>query len=256
MTLGLSSYSSLNGLGLITGATGGYGYYGGFGSDTYASYAKQAIANNYDVQTTQQSYSNMQNTESMTFTLQCQTIKNMIQSGRSDDALCEFNNLVDDMAGLSQYANYSEQQLKTLALNAYTSACNSTLLGDIERYADSSFTTGAKNSIPLLNLLMQTNSKSDFVAEVTGTNPSNLETVKKIGGAAVGGAAFLTLAKGAKAVHSGIKSTASTGTFKNITTEISKAFKGKTGKVALIGAAIGVACLGVKWLINKMTKND
>lgn len=248
MSLGLSSYSSLNGLGLITGGTSGYGYGGYYtASDAYTENAKKSISNNYDIQTTQQSYSNLQNTESMSFTMHCQVIQNMLQSGRSDDALLEFNNMVDEMANLSQYANYNEQQLKTLAQNQYKSATGSTLLGDISKYGNSSFTTGFTNSIPIIGLLFQSNSKNDLVSEVTGTKKSTLGSVAKIGGAAVGGAAFGTLAVATNTVRKAAKG----NVLKDLASKLGSTKK--AGKVALIGAAVGAACLGVKWLVDKVT---
>lgn len=256
MSLGLSSYSSLNGLGLITGSTSGYGNYGycgGFGSKEYTQYAKETIENNYDVQTTRQLYSNMQSTETMSFAMQSQVIQNMLQTGRTDDALFEFNNMVNEMSGLSQYAGYTEQQIKTLAQNQYKNATGTALLNDITKYADGSFISGVKGSIPIVNLFTQTNSKNDLIAEVTGTKKSNFGTVTKIAGAATGGAAFGTLAVAGNAIRKGAKAGASSGALSSIGTTLQTAFKGKTGKIAIAGAAIGVACLGIKSLLDKVT---
>ena len=100
MSLGLTNYNALNGLGLITGATSGYGYggYGGlYASDAYVENAKKSMANSYDLSTTRQSFTGKQSTEAMTFTEHCQTIQYMLQEGRSDDALFEFNNMVNEM---------------------------------------------------------------------------------------------------------------------------------------------------------------
>ena len=255
MSLGLTSYNSLNGLGLITGATSGYGYgtYGGYGlygglyaSDAYVENAKKSMENGYDLSTTRQSFTGKQSTESATFTEHCQTIQYMLQEGRSDDALFEFNNMVDEMEELGQYSGYTEQQIKTLAQNQYKSATGSTLLGDISKYADSSFGAGVKSAIPGLNFFTQANSKEDLISEVTGTKKSDFATASKVGGAVVGGL-------GTAAAGYGIFKLARSSSGSGLIGKALKAVGLSGGKVGLIAAAgVGIAALGlgIKSLFN------
>lgn len=253
MSLGLSSYSSLNGLGLITGTTSGYGNYGtygycgGFGSKEYTEYAKEAIENGYDVSTTRQTYSTLQSNESDLFTLKCQTIQNLLVNGRTDDAIDTFENLVDTMSTLGQYSSYTEEGLKAEALNLYRNATKTELLADVSKYADSSFMSGVKNSVPVLNFFAQTNDANDFEAVITGVKPSAGNTATKIAGAVIGGGVtFGSLAGGIGLMGKmGVNST--------ILSSVQKALKGKTGKIAIAGAAIGLVCLGIKSLLNKAT---
>ncbi len=258
MSLGLTSYNALNGLGLITGNTSGYGYgstYGGYGlygglysSDEYVENAKKSMENGYDLRTTSQSFTGKQSTETMTFTEHCQTIQYMLQEGRSDDALFEFNNMVDEMTELGQYSGYTEQQIKTLAQNQYKSATGSTLLGDISKYADSSFGSGVKSAIPVVNFFTQSNSKEDLISEVTGTKKSDYATASKVGGAVVGGLGtaaagygVFQLARSAASSHSGL---------------IGRALRavglsgGRVGLIAAAGVGLAALGLGIKALFN------
>lgn len=253
MSLGLTNYNALNGLGLITGSTSGYGYggygYGGYyASDEYVENAKKSMENGYDLSTTRQSFTGKQSTESMTFTEHCQTIQYMLQEGRSDDALFEFNNMVDEMEELGQYSGYTEQQIKTIAQNQYRSATGSTLLGDISKYADSSFGSGVKSAIPVVNFFTQSNSKEDLISEVTGTKKSDYATASKVGGALVGG---LGTAAAGYGVFKLVSSVA--GSHKGV---IGNALKsvglsgGKVGLIALAGVALAAVGLGIKSLFN------
>ena len=257
MSLGLTTgYNSLNGLGLITGTTSGYGcgMYGGYGgyyaSDEYVENAKKSMENGYDISTTRQSFTGKQSTETMTFTEHCQTIQYMLQEGRSDDALFEFNNMVDEMEELGQYSGYTEQQIKTLAQNQYRNATGSTLLGDISKYADSSFEKKKKNAIPGVNFFTQTNSKEDLISEVTGTKKSDYATASKVGGALVGGVGTAAAGYGIfKLAKSSLGSTGS-GFISKALTKVGLS-GGKVGLIALAGVGIGALCLGVKSLFNK-----
>lgn len=277
MSLGFTGYSSLNGLGLITGTTsgyGGYGYYGGLSDSTYVDNAKTSIANSYALRTTQQSYSNLQNAEAASLNLECQTIKDMLQDGRSDDAIAAFNNLVDEMSELSQYATYDESYIRTLVQSQYATACGSTLLGDISRYSDSSFISGVKNSNPISIFLCQSSSKADLKADVTGKNVSNSDTFVKGAGAAVGGAGFALAASGLLGVKNAYKAgknaaaSAASAAGKQVSfgdtlgkagsalwTSLKKS-GGKAKWLAVAGAAIGIGCLVAKNLFNKATDNS
>ncbi len=265
MSLGFTGYSSLNGLGLITGGTsgyGGYGYYGGLSDSTYVENAKTSIANSYALRTTQQSFSGLQNAEKASFNLECQTIKDMLQDGRSDDAIATFNDLVDEMSELNQYQGYDESYIRTMVQSQYATACGSTLLGDISRYTDSSFMSGIKNSNPLSIFLCQSSSEADLKAEVTGKSVSNSDIFAKGLGAAAGGAgvaiagsALLGVNSAYKAAKSGVASgklgevlgAAGKGIWDRV-----KNLKGSKVKgIAIMGAVIGIGCLAVKGLFNK-----
>ncbi len=271
MTIGFTGYSSLNGLGLITGGTsgyGGYGYYGGLSDSTYVENAKTSIANSYSLRTTQQSYSNLQSAENASLNLECQTIKDMLQDGRSDDAIAAFNDLVDNMSELSQYQGYDESYIRTMVQSQYATACGSTLLGDVSRYADSSFISGLKNSNPLSIFLCQSSSKADLKADITGKSVPNSDTFAKGAGAAAGGAGIALAASGLKAVSKSWKTAKSAAassdgfgkTLGAAGKELwnkAKNLKGSKVKwVAIAGAAIGLACVAGKWLFNKATDNS
>lgn len=268
MSLG---YSSLNGLGLITGTTsgyGGYGYYGGLSDSTYVENAKTSIANSYALRTTQQSYSNLQNAENASLNLECQTIKDLLQDGRSDDAIAAFNDLVGNMSELSQYQGYDESYIKTLIQSQYATACGSTLLGDVSRYADSSFISGLKNSNPLSIFLCQSNNKADLKAEITGKDVSNADIFVKGAGAAVGGAGVALALSGLKAVSGSWKTAKNTvassdglvktlgAAGKELWDKVRNIKGGKAKWIAIGGAALGLACVAGKWLCSKLTDNS
>jgi len=271
MSLGFTGYSQLNGLGLITGSTSGYGGYGYYGlSDSaYVDNAKTSIANSYALRTTQQSYSNLQNAERASLNLECQTIKDMLQDGRSDDAISAFNELVADMSELSQYQGYDESYIRTQIQSQYATACGSTLLGDIARYSDSSFMSGIKNSNPISIFLCQSSSKSDLKADVTGKDVSNSDKFVKCVGAAVGGAGTMFAVSGLNAARKSwkvakkaAKKAGESDLGKTLGTagkEFWNRLKGIGGKakwVAIAGAAIGVGCLVAKGLFNKATDDS
>lgn len=267
MSLGFTGYSSLNGLGLITGGTsgyGGYGYYGGLSDSTYVENAKTSIANSYALRTTQQSYSGLQNAEKASLNLECQTIKDMLQDGRSDDAIEAFNNLVDEMSELNQYQGYDESYIRTMVQSQYATACGSTLLGDISRYSDSSFISGLKNSNPLSIFLCQSSSKADLKAEVTGKNVSNSDTFVKGLGAAAGGAGVALAGSALLGVNSAYKAAKNASVDKKLGDVMGKTLGGIVDKVknlkdskvkwlAIAGAVVGVGCLVAKSLFNKAT---
>ncbi len=252
MSLGLTNYNALNDLGLITGATSGYGYggYGGlYASDAYVENAKKSMANSYDLSTTRQSFTGKQSTEAMTFTEHCQTIQYMLQEGRSDDALFEFNNMVNEMEELGQYEGYSEQQIKTIAQNQYKSATGSTLLGDISKYTDSAFGSGVKNAIPVVNFFTQTNSKEDLISEVTGTKKSDYATASKVGGALVGGVGTAAAGYGAFKLAKSVAGS-HPGVIGNALRTVGLS-GGKVGLIAAAGVALAAVGLGIKSLFNK-----
>ncbi len=267
MSLGFTGYSSLNGLGLITGTTsgyGGYGYYGGLSDSTYVENAKTSIANSYNLRTTQQSYSNLQSAQTASLNLECQTIKDLLQDGRSDDAMAAFDELVDNMSELSQYQGYDESYIKTMIQTQYATACNSTLLGDIAKYSDSSFISGLKNSNPISIFLCQSSSKADLKADVTGKDVSNFDTFVKGAGAAVGGAGALLAGStllSAKKCWKNAKTTLGTNasfgkTLANAAGQLAGKLKGNAKWLAIGGAIIGAGCLFAKSLFNKATDNS
>lgn len=270
MTVGITGYSNLNGLGLITGATsgyGGYGYYGALTDSTYVDNAKTSIANNYEIRSTNQSYTNLQKMQQSSFNLKCQNIKFKLQDGRSDDAVKEFNELVQQMSQLSQYQACDESDIITKIHNEYATACGSTLLGDISRYSDSSFISGVKNSNPLSVFLCQSSSKADVRAQVTGDTVSNADRFIKCAGAAAGGAGVALAGSallGVRSAYKHAKSSSTTGKFAEVLGATAngvwdkvKNLKGSKVKwIAIAGAVIGFACVAGKWLLNKATDNS
>lgn len=266
MVSGLSSYSSLNGLGLITGGTSGYGYgYGGYGmaNEAYTANAKKSIKNTYDVNTYRQSYGNKQDTQNNTSSFRAQTIKSMLESGRTDDAVSVFHDWVNELSGLQQYQGYSELDMKAIALEKYQNAVvdSNGLISDAKKYADSSFMSGLKNSNPISIFLCQSSSTADIEALVTGEPSANSAIAAKVAGAATGGALF---AGGAVALNAAGKATKALGKDAAFVSKLGAAGKGILDKVknakwsgvkqvAIVGAIIGVACLGAKWLINKVS---
>lgn len=280
MTLGLSSYGSLNGLGLITGGTSGYGYggyYGGFGNSKYTEYAKESITNSYDVSTTQQSFNNMQATQNNTLNANCQTIQDMLKNGRYDDALDTFNSTVNTLSKYGQYAGYSEEDIKNLIQQQYVTATSgSTLLGDVSKYGDSSFVSGLKASNPISVFLCQSASRNDLKAEITNKPASGSAIAGKIAGAAVGGAGFMIGANMLTTAKKGWNAARSVDATNTLGKKISKgleevgkkffkshgtgwknsAFQKAWKPLIIAGAAIGLVCLGGKWLLDKFTSSN
>ncbi len=213
--IGTSTYGSLNGLGLITGTTSGYNNYssglygsaglynnysmpysiysGGFGNlyanENYVENTKNSYEGMYDVNKTAQSYQQKDLSQGNTLAKNCQTIKNLLQEGRTDAAMDEYDEILETLSNYQQYQGYSEDDIKTKIEEAYLGACDTTLQGDIAKYADNSFVSGLKNSNPLTICFTQTNDAKDFKSEVMDRDKSLKEWVFKGAGAAVGGAA-------------------------------------------------------------------
>ena len=195
---GYTDYSALNG---IAGSYGGlgynysvpifnsynglYGYYWGMDADD----AKENLENSYDISTLQQSYNNKQNVQTLDWSQLCVNISTLLQQGRTDDAIVEYNKLTESMSQASQYEGYSESQIKALAQKLYTQTMGSNLVDDIDTYTSSSFVQGLKAGIPIFGTFFaQGNSKEDTISEVTGVNKSNGSTAAKAIGTIISGA--------------------------------------------------------------------
>lgn len=233
-----SQYAGLNGLaGYGTNAfMGAYGTTGLY-SDAYVENAKTSIQNGYEVNAMSNSYSNKASVSSSSFAQQCQTIGYLLQNGRTDDAMKQYNALYEDMAANPYYQGYTENEIKTLLQDKYMEATGTTIVNDISTKSTSAFNAGALSSVPIVGFLLNTNSKDDFIAQATGTEKSNLSKVKTGLGVAATTVGSGLAAAGMLAVKSkGLKDCLSSLTNNGILNSISKACKGK-GKFAAIGAA-------------------
>lgn len=224
---GYTDYSALNGIsGSYSGLTnysvpyynsysGLYGYYYGMDVDK----AKENLENNYDLSTLQQSYYNKQSVQSLDWSQLCANISTLLQQGRTDDAIVEYNKLTKSMSEASQYDGYSESQIKALAQKMYAQTMGTNLVDDIDANASSAFFQGLKGGIPIFGTFFaQGNSKEDMISEVTGVNQSKgTQVAKAIGsvaaGAATGSAAGVAIGlrfgkKGIGALIGGIIGTA------------------------------------------------
>jgi len=174
-----SQYLGLNGLSTMGGFTGATG----IANDGWADTVKNGVKNQYEISATTSSYNNKGTVSSSSFQQQCQTIKYLLEDGRTDDAMKKFNDLYQDMKTNEYYAGYSENEIKTLLQEKYMEATGATIISDIDTKAPSDFTSGFVNSIPLVGFLFPKNSGDEFIAEVTGTETSGFSKVKKGAGA-------------------------------------------------------------------------
>lgn len=179
-----SQYNGLNGI--AGGYCGGWGYAGGLYSDANVGNIKQSIANGYEISAASNSYANKASVSSSNFTQQSQAIQYLLQEGREDDAIAKYHSLFNEMASNPYYEGYSENDIKTLMQQRYMEATGSTLVNDINENAGSSFTTGLVSSIPLVGAFLDGTSKSDFIAEVTGTPKSTKGKAGKAAGVVTG----------------------------------------------------------------------
>ncbi len=278
--IGTSAYSSLNGLGLITGTTSGYNNYssgiygstglynnysmpysiysGGFGNlyanENYVENTKNSYEGMYDINKTAQSYQQKDLSQGNTLAKNCQTIKNLLEDGRTDAAIDEYNEILETLSSYQQYQGYSEDDIKTKIEEAYLGACDTTLQGDIAKYADSSFVSGLKNSNPLTVWFTQTNDAKDFKSKVIEQPKAGIDTALKVGGAAVGGAATFGVLGAKHIAKKGTEAIAKDG----VTGLLSKAATyAKSSKWTLaLGAFVGVICVGLKYWLNKNKTTD
>lgn len=194
---GYTDYSALNGIsGSYSGLTnysvpyynsysGLYGYYYGMDVDE----AKENLENNYDLSTLQQSYYNKQSVQSLDWSQLCANISTLLQQGRTDDAIVEYNKLTKSMSEASQYDGYSESQIKALAQKMYAQTMGTNLVDDIDANASSAFFQGLKAGIPIFGTIFaQANSKEDMISEVTGVEQSKGTQAAKAIGAVTAGA--------------------------------------------------------------------
>ena len=193
---GYTDYSALNG---IAGTYGGiynysvpmfnncygmYGYYYGMDVDE----AKENLQNNYDLSTLQQSYNNKQSVQTLDWSQLCQNVSTLLQQGRTDDAIVEYNKLVKSMSEASQYEGYNESQIKALAQKIYAQTMGVSLTDDIDTYTSNSFVQGLKAGFPIIGTFFaQGNSKEDMLSEVTGVNKTPGATAAKTIGSAISG---------------------------------------------------------------------
>lgn len=173
-------YNGLNGL-----AYGGVGFAGGYGINS--DMAKNNIMNIYDINATQNAYGNKHYVELKSYTQQCQTIHYLIESGRIEDAMQKYNQLLNDMKDSPNYEGYADNEIKTLLQEQYVNSTGKSLVADIEESnARSSFGSGFLKSIPIIGALSETTSKDDFIAEVTGTDKSKGAKVADFAGKTTG----------------------------------------------------------------------
>ena len=194
---GYTDYSALNGIAgsygglgtnysvpLFNNYSGIYGYYYGMDVDD----ARENLQNNYDLSTLQQSYNNKQSVQSLDWSQLCANISTLLQQGRTDDAIVEYNKLTKSMSEASQYQGYNESQIKALAQKMYAQTIGTNLVDDIDVNASSSFVQGLKAGIPIFGTIFaQGNSKEDMISEVTGVEQSKGSSVAKGAGAIIAG---------------------------------------------------------------------
>lgn len=173
-----SQYLGLNGL--STTAFGGGDY--GISNDQWADTIKNGVKNQYEINAATSSYSNKSTVSSSSFQQQCQTIKYLLESGRTDDAMKKFDNLYQDMASNEYYAGYSENEIKTLLQEKYMEATSGTIVSDIGNNATGSFATGFGNAVPIFGFAVNKNSSDQFIAEVTNTGTSKMQKVENAAG--------------------------------------------------------------------------
>ena len=194
---GYTDYSALNGIAgsygglgtnysvpLFNNYSGIYGYYYGMDVDD----ARENLQNNYDLSTLQQSYNNKQSVQSLDWSQLCSNISTLLQQGRTDDAIVEYNKLTKSMSEASQYEGYNDSQIKALAQKLYAQTMGTNLVDDIDANASSSFVQGIKAGVPIFGTIFaQANSKEDMISEVTGVEQSKGSSVAKGLGAVVAG---------------------------------------------------------------------
>lgn len=203
---GLTNYADYSALNGISGSYGGlganygnsifnsYGNFGNYGNFGYyygmdVDSAKQNLQNNYELTTLQQSYGNKQSVQTLDWSQLCANVSTLLQQGRTDDAIVEYNKLTKSMADAQQYSGYSESQIKALAQRMYAQTMGSNLVDDIDTNASGAFVQGLKAGVPIIGTLFaQGNSKEDMISEVTGVNQSKGTKVAKGLGAIAAGA--------------------------------------------------------------------
>lgn len=232
---GYYDYSALNG---IAGTyNGGYSYSTPtFTGSIYGSYygtdvdtVKENLENNYEISSTYQAYTNKQNAQTLDWQTLCSNISSLLQQGRTDAAMEEYDKLINSMTNAGQYEGYSESQIKALARQIYAGSMGSDLLNDIDVNVSGSFVQGFKEGIPVIGTLFaQGNSKDDAIAKVTG--------IEKSAGASA--------AKAAGAITSGAGTGAVVGA-------VAAAALGISGPFALVGAAVGGALAIGKLIFDK-----
>ena len=193
---GYTDYSALNGIaGTYSGGinysvpifntySGLYGYYYGMDVDD----AKENLQNNYDLSTLQQSYNNKQSVQTLDWSQLCANISTLLQQGRTDDAIIEYNKLTKSMSEASQYQGYNDSQIKALAQKLYAQTMGTNLVDDIDANSSSSFVQGLKAGVPIFGTFFaQGNSKEDMISEVTGVNRSAGSSAAKATGTILSG---------------------------------------------------------------------
>ncbi len=198
---GLTNYTDYSALNGIAGTYGGlgtnyysvpmfnsysglYGYYYGMDVDD----AKENLQNSYDLSTLQQSYGNKQSVQNLDWSQLCANISTLLQQGRTDDAIIEYNKLTESMSQAQQYEGYSDSQIKALAQRLYAQTMGTNLVDDIDVNVSGSFVQGLKAGIPILGTFFaQGNSKEDMISEVTGVNQSSGSQAAKAVGTVISG---------------------------------------------------------------------
>lgn len=219
---GYGNYNSYNSFGM-------YGSYG-YGNVTDVQGAKDNIANQYDVYTTQQSYGNMQNIENMTYAQRSNTIAELLREGRATDASKQFDTLCGELKASSLYSSYSDAQIKAVAQSIYQRSTGENLTETIKSTTGGSFEKGLVAGIPIVGWFTDNTSKEELLSKVTGVEQRPGDKVAKaLGSAITGGAVGVGVALGAGAIGAKIGGTVGT-------------VLGPCGTVAgaIIGGAIGI----------------
>jgi len=198
--LAVAGFNGLNGLTTGNYSTyGNYGNYGSYGGSFYgyggatlqdAESAKNSMQNSYSIYATQQGLNNKQQAEIMSYSQQSQNIATLIRGNRNDDAMKEYEKMVQNIKATPQYSTYSDAEIRAIAQAQYQNSTGTNLVNDITQNSSSSFTQGLKMGVPILGWFFESsNSKDDLVSQVTGTPKAASADASKVFGSCLSSAA-------------------------------------------------------------------
>ena len=128
-------------------------------------------------------------------------IEYYLRTGDIDSAMKLKESVFGDISNtLAEEYNFhvSDAQIQSMLDQAYSSINSESLLETVEQNTNGSFITGLKESVPILGLLANGNSRAETVAKLSGTEASFKEKAKEGAGMYIPGA--LAVAGGAAAL--------------------------------------------------------
>lgn len=118
---------------------------------------------------------------------QATTIASMITQGKNDQVIPQFNELVEMLRTKPEYLQLDDRELRATAKDYFKQVAGRPIEDMVNEHCAGGFGNAFVNTLSF-GLLGSQSSKEDILANLTGTNKTNDDSVAKVAGSTLGGA--------------------------------------------------------------------